>query len=122
LKKFLSIIALIISVILISGCIGDESVNESKAINTTQNYGEGNFTILYLTSIALNMSGIGNDINVTGWSASKLEDNVYNVTFAYTENGEPQIIEFRTNINTGNVTGVNKIAQDLVESIDIVNQ
>ena len=123
--KKISILVTII-IVLIWIAVLNVSVNTNnenspitdKALNITLDYGGTNNTVMDIISNNLvSLKQNGSQDYYGEWTSFKIDNDTYDVSFNYKENGTSKSIKFKTNIKTGEVTGLNKMGIDIITTI-----
>lgn len=92
---------------------------KDKAISTVKNYGNGWTTIgQALESVTHTSEESGNYISGGTWTAEAIDSSNYKVTYNVQENGETVEAIFKVDLDTGMVTGMNKLGEDTVATAE----
>ncbi len=66
-------------------------------------------------------SDSASEIESIGWYATKIDNDIYNVTYEIKQKDKSTIYEFKTNIKTGKVIGTNDLGKWIIDIVKYYN-
>lgn len=115
-----TIIVVLIWIAVLNVSVNIPNENNSitdKALNITLDYGGVNNTVMDIIGSNLASLKQNGSQGYGEWSSFKIDNDIYDVSFDYKENGTPKSIKFKTNIKTGEVTSLNKMGTSIITTI-----